>query len=212
MASPEEHDRKQTHDATGESADESRTASVGGAGMEDLISGVLDEDNVSGLQSELEQALQEISKYKDLALRAEAETQNVRRRAERDVENAHRFGLEKFIDNLLPVVDSLEKAIESVEQSEGIEDAAAKAIIEGVGLCQKMLVDVLGKEGVTVVDPEGEPFDPNHHQAMAMVDASNMEPGSVVTVVQKGYMLNGRLVRPALVLVSKSTARGDAEP
>ncbi|MCB1691520.1 MAG: nucleotide exchange factor GrpE [Pseudomonadales bacterium] len=159
--------------------------------------------------AELEQARAEIEKYKDLALRAEAEMANVRRRAERDVENAHKFGVERFLQNLVPVVDSLEKAIESAEQAaSGDPDQASanQAIIEGVGLCLKMLLDVMAKEGVEVHDPHGEPFDPNLHQAMSMVESPHAEPNSVVQVIQKGYSLNSRLVRPALVMVSKQSS------
>lgn len=179
------------------------------AGADEAIAGVIEEDTVPELQVDLEDALKEVDKFKDMALRAEAELQNVRRRAERDVENAHKFGLEKFVANLLPVADSLEKSIEAVDQAQGIEDAAARAIMEGVGLCRKMLLDVMAKEGVAVVDPEGEPFDPNLHQAMSMVDVPDAEPGSVVAVVQKGYTLNGRLVRPAMVMVSRGSPSQD---
>ena len=152
----------------------------------------------------LEAALAEAEKLRDMALRAEAEMQNVRRRAGIDVENAHRFALERFVNNLLPVVDSLDKAVESVEQTEAMDDTT-QAIAEGVGLCQKMFVDVLEKEGVSVVDPVGEPFDPNLHQAMPMVENPDVEPNSVVAVVQRGYTLNDRLVRPAMVMVSKAS-------
>jgi molecular chaperone GrpE len=160
---------------------------------------------LASLEDQLEQALAEVEKFKDAALRAEAEMQNVRRRAERDVEGAHKYGLERFISSLLPVVDSLEKAVESAEQAGGDKPSATeKAIVEGVGLCQKMLLDLLAKEGVTRVDPEGEPFDPNLHQAMSIVENPDVEPNSVVHVVQKGYRLNERLVRPAMVMVSKA--------
>ncbi len=161
---------------------------------------------VDGSSPELEQALADVEKYKDLALRAEAEMQNVRRRAEQDVEKAHRFGLEKFVSNLLPVVDSLEKAIESAQAAEGADQGATQAIIEGVGLCHRMLLDSMAKEGCEIVDPEGEPFDPNLHQAMSAVENGDVEPNTVLTVVQKGYSLNGRLVRPAMVMVSKAPA------
>ena len=147
-------------------------------------------------------AEEEVSKFKDVALRAEAERENVRRRAARDVENAHKFGVEKLVQNLLPVVDSLEKAMEAAEEAS--EAGANKAIAEGVGLCHKMMLDVLGKAGVKVVDPAGEPFDPNLHQAMSMVENPDMEPNSVVAVIQKGYQLNDRLARPAMVMVSKA--------
>ena len=160
-----------------------------------------EEVTVESLQLKLEQAAEEAAKYKDVALRAEAEMQNVRRRATIDLENAHKFGLEKLVQNILPVVDGLEKAVESVERA---ADDANKATYEGVGICQKMLVDVLQKGGVESVDPTGEPFDPNLHQAMSMVENPDVEPNSVVAVIQKGYPLNGRLVRPAMVMVSKA--------
>ncbi|MGV0035264.1 MAG: nucleotide exchange factor GrpE [Candidatus Azotimanducaceae bacterium WSBS_2022_MAG_OTU7] len=146
-------------------------------------------------------ALSEAEKFKDIALRAEAEMQNLQRRTARDVENAHKFGVEKFVQNLLPVVDSLEKAIEATEQVSGDN---ADAIAEGVRLCHKLMVDTLTKEGVEIADPVGEPFDPNEHQAMSMVENPDMEPNSVLAVVQKGCKLNGRLVRPAMVMVTKA--------
>ncbi|MBT3734585.1 MAG: nucleotide exchange factor GrpE, partial [Gammaproteobacteria bacterium] len=147
------------------------------------------------------------AKFRDAALRAEAEMQNVRRRASKDVEHAHKFGAEKLIQNLLPVVDSLEKALESSELVKDLDqDHSAKAVLDGVGLCHKMFLDTLGKENVAVVDPHGEPFDPNLHQAMSMVENPDMEPNSVVAVIQKGYQLNGRLVRPAMVMVSKGVS------
>ena len=125
--------------------------------------------------------------------------QNVRRRAERDVANAHKFALEKFLGNLVSVVDSLEKAIESAEQA----DRTGDPIVEGVQLCLKLLLDLLEKENVRVLDPVGEPFDPQYHEAMSMIENPDVEPNSVVLVVQKGYVLNQRLVRPAMVMVAK---------
>ncbi|MBO6703058.1 MAG: nucleotide exchange factor GrpE [Pseudomonadales bacterium] len=151
----------------------------------------------------LQKVLEEVEKYKDAALRAEAEMQNMQRRTARDVENAHKFALEKFLQNLLPVVDSMEKAVEAAEQASENED---DAMLEGNRLCHKLLVDVLGKEGIEVIDPMGEPFDPNEHQAMSMVENPDMEPNSVFAVVQKGYRLNGRLVRAAMVMVTKAPA------
>ncbi|MGB0692337.1 MAG: nucleotide exchange factor GrpE, partial [Pseudomonadales bacterium] len=109
-----------------------------------------------------------------------------------------------FLQNLLPVADSLEKAIESAEQASSGD--AENAIAEGVRLCHKLLIDVMARENVEVIDPIGEPFDPNEHQAMSMVENPNMEPNSVFAVVQKGYKLNGRLVRAAMVMVTKAPA------
>ena len=159
------------------------------------------------LFKDAENAREESAKFRDAALRAEAEMQNVRRRASKDVEHAHKFGAEKLIQNLLPVIDSLEKALESSELVKDLDqDHSAKAVLDGVGLCHKMFLDTLGKENVAVVDPHGEPFDPNLHQAMSMVENPDMEPNSVVAVIQKGYQLNGRLVRPAMVMVSKGVS------
>ena len=159
------------------------------------------------LFKDAENAREEAAKFRDAALRAEAEMQNVRRRAAKDVEHAHKFGAEKLIQNLLPVIDSLEKALESSELVKDLDqDHSAKAVLDGVGLCHKMFLDTLGKENVAVVDPHGEPFDPNLHQAMSMVENPDMEPNSVVAVIQKGYQLNGRLVRPAMVMVSKGVS------
>ena len=157
---------------------------------------------------ELQQALEEVEKYKDLALRAEAEMQNLQRRTTRDVENAHKFALEKFLQNLLPIVDSLEKAIEAAEQAAESED---DPMLEGVRLCNKLLLDLLGREGIEMIDPVGEPFDPNEHQAISTVENPEMEPNSVFAVVQKGYRLNGRLVRAAMVMVTKPPAGAEEQ-
>lgn len=156
--------------------------------------------NAEQLLVQLEQANEEAVSLKDQMLRAQAEMQNLRKRSQRDVENAHKYGLEKFLSNLLPVIDSLEKAIESAGQAEDNN----KAILEGVELCLKMMLDILSKENVVQIDPEGEPFDPKFHEAMSVIEHPDMEPNSVVNVFQKGYTLNERLVRPAMVIVSKA--------
>ena len=158
----------------------------------------VDEVALSGDEA-LAVALSEVEKFRDLALRAEAEMQNLQRRTARDVENARKFGVEKFVLNMLPVVDSLEKAIEATGDN-------VDSIAEGLRLCHKLMVDTLTKEGVQIIDPVGEPFDPNEQQAMSMVENLDMEPNSVLAVVQKGCKLNGRLVRPAMVMVTKAPA------
>ncbi|OMH39349.1 nucleotide exchange factor GrpE [Motiliproteus sp. MSK22-1] len=152
------------------------------------------------LQSELEKAQAELVDAKNQVLRAHAEAQNVRRRAEQDVEKAHKYALEKFTNELLPVVDSLERAIESAQS----EEAGIGAIRDGVELTLNMFVAALKKFNVESVNPEGEPFDPQLHQAMSMVENAEVEPNTVLHVMQKGYQLNGRLVRPAMVMVSKA--------
>jgi molecular chaperone GrpE len=141
-----------------------------------------------------------MDQLRDQLLRTQADFLNVRRRAEQDVEKAHKFGVEKFAGEMLPVVDSLERAIEAC----GAEDAATQAIREGVELTLGMLVSGLTKFKIEPVDPQGETFDPALHQAMSLVDAPDAAPNTVVAVVQKGYTLNGRLLRPAMVMVSKS--------
>jgi len=151
------------------------------------------EEELARLQDDLEGA-------RDAALRAQADAQNVQRRAEQDVEKARKFALERFTTELLPVVDNLERALEAASA----DDATAGAITEGVELTLKSFLDALAKFNIEVVDPAGEPFDPNLHQAMSMVDNPDVEPNTVIAVMQKGYTLHGRLVRPAMVMVSKT--------
>ena len=160
-----------------------------------------DDDGAPDLQAALEAAQDEVASLKDAALRAQADVENMRRRAARDVENAHKFALERFAESLLPVIDSLEKSIESAAEA---VDAAA--VSEGVGLCLKLFLDTLAKNGIEQVDPLGEPFDPSRSEAMAMVENPDAEPNSVMEVMQKGYALNGRLVRAAKVIVAKAPA------
>ncbi len=167
-----------------------------------LNSDSLDENSKDSSTDDLEKLCAELEKQKDLTLRAEAELQNVLKRTAREVENAHKYGLERFIQNLLPVVDSLEKASEA---SAPDGDEASNTAIEGINLCCKLLLGVLEKEGIKTIDPLGEPFDPSEHQAMSMVENSDMEPNSIAAVVQKGWKLNDRLVRPAMVMVVKES-------
>ena len=151
------------------------------------------EDEVSRLQAELAEAKEQVLRY-------QAETQNALRRAERDIEKAHKFGQEKLIGELLVVVDNLERSISATE----VEDVSITSIKEGVELTLKSLIDALKRHNVEQIDPEGEPFNPELHQAMTMVPSPDLEPNSVLNVFQKGYTLNGRLVRPAMVVVSKA--------
>lgn len=144
---------------------------------------------------------EDVAAAKDLALRAQADAQNVKRRAEQDVEKARKFALEQFTRELLPVVDNLERALEAASG----EDDVVKPIAEGVELTLKSFLDAMSKFNIEQVDPQGEPFDPNLHQAMSMIENDEVEPNSVIAVMQKGYTLNGRLVRPAMVMVSKAS-------
>ncbi|HSH48429.1 MAG TPA: nucleotide exchange factor GrpE [Halomonas sp.] len=149
------------------------------------------------LAARVEELEQELAEAKDQALRAAAEAQNVRRRAEQEASKARKFALEKFVKELLPVVDSLEKALEAMQDG-------SDAHREGVAMTLKLQLDVLGKFGVEAVDPHGEPFDPEYHEAVATVPNPELDPNSVMDVIQKGYVLNGRLVRPAMVVVSQA--------
>ena len=158
-----------------------------------------EDDTEVSLDDELGQLQEDLLAARDAALRAQADAQNVKRRAEQDVEKARKFALERFAGELLPVVDNLERALEAASG----DDEAIKPIAEGVELTLKSFIDVLGKNKVDVLDPQGEPFDPNLHQAITMVENKEVEPNTVTAVMQKGYSLNGRLIRPAMVMVSK---------
>ncbi|WP_458526670.1 nucleotide exchange factor GrpE [Onishia taeanensis] len=161
---------------------------------------VIDNAEADVLAAQVEELEESLKEAKDQQLRAAAEAQNVRRRAEQDVDKARKFALEKFVKELLPVIDSLEKALEAMQ------DGASDAHREGVSMTLKMQQDVLGKFGVETVDPQGEPFDPQFHEALTMVPSPDVEPNSVIEVMQKGYLLNGRLVRPAMVVVSQAAS------
>ena len=156
-------------------------------GSEPSLEAVIDK-----LQADLAQA-------EDASLRAMADAQNVKRRAEQDVEKARKFALEQFSKDLLPVVDNLERALAA-----GGEEQAIKPIAEGVELTLKSFLDVLKKFHIEAVDPAGEPFDHELHQAIGMLPNADVEPNTVLEVMQKGYTLNGRLMRPAMVMVSKA--------
>ena len=138
----------------------------------------------------------------NLYLRAAAELDNVRKRAARDVENAHKFALENFGRELLAVVDSLEMGFAAAD------NADAQSLREGSEATCKLLKGTLERFGIDEIDPEGEPFDPELHEAMSMMPAPNVEPGSVAQVIQKGYALNGRLLRPARVIVASEAPPG----
>ncbi|HEY7773648.1 MAG TPA: nucleotide exchange factor GrpE [Marinagarivorans sp.] len=155
--------------------------------------------DVAALQAEVEALKNELAGAQEQVLRASAEMQNARRRAQQDVEKAHKFALEKFVGDMLPVADNLERALEAANGQQG----SIEAIVEGVELTLKSMVDGLKRHNVEGVYPEGEPFDPQLHQAMSMVPDPNVEPNTVINVFQRGYTLNGRLVRPAMVVVSK---------
>ncbi len=153
---------------------------------------------VDRLKAELAQAQAKAEDFEQQVLRALADQDNTRKRAERDVQNAHKYALEKFATELLPVIDSLEMGLAAAS-----DEVDAAKIREGVELTLKMFLDVMKKFGVEPIDPMGESFDPQLHQAMSMQPSSEVPPNTVTAVMQKGYTLNDRLIRPAMVMVSK---------
>lgn len=171
------------------------------ADQAEQVAEVQEEESIESLKAAL--AAAEL-KLKDEILRAQAEIQNIRRRAERDVESAHKFGQEKLVKDLLAVVDSLERGIQVIDEQEGEQSAAVKTIRDGSELTLKMFLDTLARFQIKQIDPLGEPFDPKFHEALSMVPNPDAEPNSVMAVVQKGFTLHDRLVRPAMVVVVKA--------
>jgi len=149
-------------------------------------------DDAAALAKTREEAKDNLNKYMRLA----AEMENLRKRTMRDVEHAHKFGIERFATDLLAVTDSLEMGLAAAD------NASVESLLEGTQATLKLMQGALEKSGVEVIDPEGEPFDPQLHEAMTVQPSATAEPGSVLNVVQKGYRLNGRLLRPARVIVA----------
>lgn len=152
----------------------------------------------ASLIAELAAAKTEVANLKDQMLRVQADAQNIRRRAEGDVEKAHKFGQEKFSRELLSVLDNLERALAA-----STEDEATKGLRDGVEMTLQGFTSTLAKFNVEAIDPQGETFNPEQHQAMAMQENADFPPNTVMAVMQKGYSLHGRLLRPAMVMVSK---------
>ena len=157
------------------------------------------DEKIANLEAQLVEAQ---NRERDGVLRIKAEMENLRRRTEQDVEKAHKFALEKFVNELLPVIDSLDRALEVADKAN--PDNAA--MIEGIELTLKSMLDVVRKFGVEVIADTNVPLDPNVHQAIAMVESEEVEAGKVLGVMQKGYTLNGRTIRAALVTVAKAKA------
>lgn len=155
------------------------------------------DERIAELEAALSQAQQ---RERDSVLRAKAEMENVRRRSEQDVEKAHKFALERFAAELLPVIDNLERALDMSDKS----NTELASTIEGIELTLKSLLDAVRKFGLDVVGDTHVPFNPEVHQAMTMLESDEHEPNHVMMVMQKGYTLNGRLIRPAMVAVSKA--------
>lgn len=145
---------------------------------------------------ELEAMRDEMARLREESLRERAELDNQRKRLQRDVDLARKFANERLLGDLLPVIDSLEAGL-------NVAGAEPNALREGMELTLRQLLKVASDNGLTAVDPAGQPFNPEHHQAMSMVDSPDHAPGHVVQVYQKGWLLNERLLRPALVVVSR---------
>lgn len=151
---------------------------------------------IDSLDSQIDALKAELAKVAEDALRERAELENQRKRLARDVDTARRFANERLLGDLLPVIDSLEAGLAAASSDAG-------ALRDGMELTLKQLLKVVGDNGMVAVDPVGQPFNPEHHQAMSMVDSADHAPGHVVQVYQKGWLLNERLLRPALVVVAK---------
>ena len=157
--------------------------------------------DAAALAAELERARAELAESRERLLRVAAEAENTKRRAEQDAANARKFALERFATELLPVRDSLERA-RAVDR--GTAGGALEALFAGVDLTLQLMDSVLEKFAITAIDPTGARFNPDQHQAMSMVESEDVPANHVVEVVQKGFLLNDRLLRPALVVVAKS--------
>jgi len=158
----------------------------------------VDDENET-LEEQLLQAQATIKEYWDQVVRMRAEVENNRKRAERDVENAHKYALKNFVDSLLPVIDSMEMG----QMAANAENATLESIREGSELTMTMFAQVLERSGLQQINPLGEKFDPEKHQAISMVEVPDATPNSVIEVMQKGFSLNDRLIRPAMVVVTK---------
>jgi molecular chaperone GrpE len=198
-------------------ANEEVTAAESEQAKDDVLEGVLDDSAAQADETSesaegedlvllLEDARAKADEHWNQLLLAKAETENVRRRAKQDTENAHKYGLEKFALELLPVKDSLEMGLAAVESN---GDEAIANLKEGTELTLKMLTSAMEKFGIEALNPMGDTFDPALHQAMTMQESAEHKPNTVIAVMQKGYQLNERLIRPAMVVVSKAVSQNE---
>jgi molecular chaperone GrpE len=157
------------------------------------------ESKIAQLEAALLSSESKVKEQQDSVLRAKAEVENMRRRTEQEVDKARKYALNKFAEGLLPVIDNLERAVQAADA----ENEAVKPILEGVELTHKTFVDTVAKFGLTEINPEGETFNPEYHQAMSIQESPDHESNTVMFVMQKGYELNGRVIRPAMVMVAK---------
>ncbi len=167
-----------------------------------------EQERINELELALATAQSTVSDQKDSVIRAKAEVDNIRRRAAQDVEKARKFALEKFAGEMITVVDNLERGLATIDA----EAEEQKSTFEGVNLTLQGLLSGLEKFGVKSVDPQDQPFNPELHQAMSMQEVPDVAPNTVIAVMQKGYELNGRLIRPAMVMVSKAAPAAPVAP
>ncbi len=186
-------------------ADETKAADVADANSEELVEAdagdELLEDAAHPAVAALAEAEARVAQYHEEMLRIRAEAENARKRAARDADNARKFALERIMGDLLDVKDNLERGLEASAD----ESATIEQLREGKELTLRTLTKALEKHGLVEVDPVGEAFNPEHHEALSMVPTADQAPNTVVTVIQKGYLLNGRLLRPARVMVAKES-------
>ncbi len=177
---------------------------------EQVVEEILDEmdeteEKIEEIESEIAEKQHdlstEVTKLKEEIMRMRAEADNVRKRNARDLDNLRKFSIDKFAKSLIPVADSMDKELEACAKDD--IQMTVEQMIEGTIMTQKVLLKVLADNGVEVINPEGEKFNPEFHEAMTQIPNPNLAPNTIVDVFQKGYILNGRLVRPAMVVVSK---------
>ena len=198
----EEQEQTEAQQAAAETVDEQVEAAESAAVEGEIV------DESAARIAELEKALAaseaKFNEQQDSVLRARAEMENARRRAEAEVEKARKFALERFAGELLDVIDNLERAVMVADT----ENEAIKPMLEGVEMTLKSFVSTIEKFGMTPIDPQGEAFNPELHQAMSMQESADFAPNTVMAVMQKGYELNGRLLHPAMVMVSRAPDGG----
>ena len=170
---------------------------------EELEAQVENDNQDDDLAEQLAEAQDKVKEYWDQIVRLNAEMDNNRKRAQRDIENAHKFAVQNFAESLLPIADSMEMGIKAASD----DNVNLDAIRKGIEMTHELFVSTMDKNGIKAIDPKNEKFDPDLHQAMSMVETDEVEPNTVIDVMQKGYTLNERLIRPAMVVVSKAKSQ-----
>ncbi|RUO30534.1 nucleotide exchange factor GrpE [Aliidiomarina sanyensis] len=193
----EPSEQKQPHEGEAEALDSETEG-------EDTIASEATEESagITELERKLTILAHELAQEKEKGLRIAADAENVKRRATLEAEKARNFAIEKFAGELLSVIDNLERALQSIDKN----DAAQATIAEGIEMTHKSFLSTIEKFGMEVIDPQGQPFNPQHHEAMGMQEHAELPPNTVLYVMQKGYLLNGRLLRPAMVMVTRAAA------